>query len=115
MNRYSAEPTRPHHGSSESKARLNFNDVGSLKCGSSTSIWQTPAEPPHTPAVTVDGPGWLFGSGLNGGLPSALLVYCLDPTTPLLMYGLDSHTVGGTLWKRPTPPCNCIMRSVSNR
>src|SRR6185312_10336547 len=99
MNMSSTEPTKPHHGSSESKARLNLSDVGSLKFGSSVSIWQVPAEPPHTPDTTDGGPGWLLGSGLNGGLPRPLLVYCLAPTTPLLTYGLDSHTVGGMLWK----------------
>src|SRR5690348_2924203 len=110
MPRYSADPIRPHQGSSLSNARLNFNAVGSLKPGASVSIWQMPPDPPQTPAVTVGGPGWLFGSGLNGGLLSAVFVNCFEPTTPLLINGFDSQTVGGTLWNRPTPPCNCILR-----
>src|SRR5215469_14734977 len=113
MYMYSAEPTRPHHGSSRSNARLNFNAWGNLKFGSIVSIWQV-ALLVHTPGAIDVGPGWLYGSGLKGALAGLVVEYCFAETTPLFTYGLDSHTVGGVLWNRPTPPRNCVMRSVSN-
>src|SRR5690242_13396228 len=81
---YSAEPTRPHHGSSRSSARLIFHTVGSLKFLSMVSI--EPAPPPA-------GIGWFSGSGLNGALAGSNEVY-ESSVTPLFWNGLVIHKIG---------------------
>ena len=58
---YSAEPIRPHHGSSRSRARLAFHTVGSLKFDeivSTSPTW----------LLLPVGMFWWNGSGLNGAV-----------------------------------------------
>src|SRR5207342_24314 len=62
---HSTEPTKPHHGSSVSNARLVFHTVGNLKSGSRTSIWQLAVAVQVPGAMSEDcRPGWTNGSAL---------------------------------------------------
>ena len=107
---HSAPACRPNQGSSRSKARFSFHTAGCLTLGARKSTLACGVELPRPVVGCSAGSAWNRPS-VAGQAPSVPLPQpTVRSTTPVLEYGLLSHTDAASPWNRPTPPRSWPLR-----